>query len=113
FNGIIPYLVTPLSADGQVNEDALAKLCDDLIAGGVHGLTVLGSTGEFAYLEQTQRQRAVDVVVRAVAGRVPVLATVASTHIAGAIAQGLAYRQSGVDGMVAVLESYFPLADKD
>lgn len=50
FHGVFPYLVSPVSASGEVLEDVLARLCHDLITAGVHGLTPLGSTGEFAYL---------------------------------------------------------------
>ena len=49
-HGVFPYLVSPVTADGRVKTDVLARLCADLIDKGVHGLTPLGSTGEFAYL---------------------------------------------------------------
>ena len=62
-HGVFPYLVSPIDAAGAVNEAVLAKLCDDLIAQGVHGLTPLGSTGEFAYLSWAQKRRVVEVVV--------------------------------------------------
>lgn len=74
FHGVFPYLVSPVRPDGEVDDDVLARLCDDLIAAGVHGLTPLGSTGEFAYLSREQRTRIVEVVVRAARGRVPVVA---------------------------------------
>lgn len=51
FHGVFPYVVSPVDAAGEVRCDALTRLCDDLIAAGVHGLTPLGSTGEFAYLK--------------------------------------------------------------
>lgn len=44
FQGVFPYVVSPVSADGVVRVDVLARLCDDLITAGVHGLTPLGST---------------------------------------------------------------------
>ena len=55
FHGVFPYLVSPIDPSGQIRTKVLAKLCDDLIAAGVHGLTPLGSTGEFAYLDAAQR----------------------------------------------------------
>ncbi|TAN56430.1 MAG: dihydrodipicolinate synthase family protein, partial [Betaproteobacteria bacterium] len=79
FHGVFPYLVSPLDAAGEVKAGVLARLCDDLIGAGVHGLTPLGSTGEFAYLSREQRRRVVEVVVAAARGRVPVVAGVAST----------------------------------
>mgnify|MGYP001997305361 CR=1 FL=1 len=55
----------------------LDRLCDDLIGKGVHGLTPLGSTGEFAYLDWPQKREIVATVVRATGRRVPVVAGVA------------------------------------
>lgn len=111
FHGVFPYLVSPIDARGEVKAPVLARLCDDLIAAGVHGLTPLGSTGEFAYLSREQRRRVVEVVVEAAKGRVPVVAGVASTTIADAVSQARDYRDIGVDGILAILEAYFPLSD--
>ena len=55
FHGVFPYLVSPVDSGGNIRSDVLGRLCDDLIKSGVHGLTPLGSTGEFAYLNQVQR----------------------------------------------------------
>lgn len=112
FQGVFPYLVSPVRPDGEVDVDVLARLCADLIASGVHGLTPLGSTGEFAYLSAAQRRRVVEAVVAAAAGRVPVVAGVAATTIADAVAQARDYERLGVDGILAILEAYFPIPDE-
>ena len=78
FHGVFPYLVSPIAPDGTVLEAELRRLVDHLIASGVHGLTPLGSTGEFAYLDLAQRRRIVEIVVSQTAGRVPVVAGVAA-----------------------------------
>jgi 4-hydroxy-tetrahydrodipicolinate synthase len=57
FYGVFPYLVSPIDEHGLVKEEVLTRLIHDLIDSGVHGLTPLGSTGEFAYLNQEQRHR--------------------------------------------------------
>ena len=111
FHGVFPYLVSPVDASGQVRTDVLGRLCDDLIKSGVHGLTPLGSTGEFAYLNQAQRMAVVQTTIEAAKGRVPVVAGVASTSTADAVAQAKAYQELGADGILAILEAYFPLAD--
>jgi 4-hydroxy-tetrahydrodipicolinate synthase len=111
FRGVIPYLVTPLDADWRVRGAVLRRLCDDLIKAGVHGLAPLGSTGEFAYLNAQQRSEVVAISVEAAAGRVPVIAGVASTSTLDAVAQAEAYARAGVDGILAILEAYFPLKD--
>ena len=87
FHGVFPYLVSPIDDSGEVKTDVLGRLCDDLIVAGVHGLTPLGSTGEFAYLSWSQRRRIVEVVVDAAKARVPVVAGVASTTVADAVSQ--------------------------
>jgi len=111
FHGVFPYLVSPIDADGTVRAGVLGRLCDDLIGAGVHGLTPLGSTGEFAYLNNAQRAAVVRTTIEAARGRVPVVAGVASTSTADAVAQAKAYQKLGADGILAILEAYFPLAD--
>jgi 4-hydroxy-tetrahydrodipicolinate synthase len=111
FHGVFPYLVSPVDADGTIRRDVLVRLCDDLIKSGVHGLTPLGSTGEFAYLNNAQREAVVQATIDAAKGRVPVVAGVASTSTLDAVAQAKAYQRLGADGILAILEAYFPLQD--
>lgn len=111
FHGVFPYLVSPVDETGSVKDAVLARLADDLIGAGVHGLTPLGSTGEFAYLNRAQRHRIVEVVVQAARRRVPVVAGVAATTIADAVDQVKAYDALGVDGILGILEAYFPITE--
>jgi 4-hydroxy-tetrahydrodipicolinate synthase len=110
-HGVFPYLVTPIDAAGRIKADVLGRLAGDLITAGVHGLTPLGSTGEFAYLNTAQRTEVVRVTLEAAAGRVPVVAGVAATATADAVAQARTYQKLGADGILAILESYFPLSE--
>jgi 4-hydroxy-tetrahydrodipicolinate synthase len=112
FHGVFPYVVSPLLPSGEVNATVLARLCGDLIKAGVHGLTPLGSTGEFAYLNWQQRRRVVEVVLEAAKGRVPVVAGVASTTIADAVFQARELEHLGCSGILAILEAYFPVTDE-
>jgi 4-hydroxy-tetrahydrodipicolinate synthase len=111
FHGVFPYLVSPVDASGRVLTDVLGRLANDLIAAGVHGLTPLGSTGEFAYLDRDQCAAVVRATIEAAAGRVPVVAGVASTATDDAVAQAKSYQRLGADGILAILEAYFPLKD--
>ncbi len=111
FHGVFPYLVSPVDGHGQVLDAVLARLVDDLIAAGVHGLTPLGSTGEFAYLGWEQKTRIVDVVLEAAAGRVPVVPGVAATTTAEAVRQARHFERRGAAGILAILEAYFPIPD--
>jgi 4-hydroxy-tetrahydrodipicolinate synthase len=112
FHGVFPYVVSPVQESGEVNADVLARLCDDLVKAGVHGLTPLGSTGEFAYLTWPQRRRVVEVVIEAAKGRVPVVAGVASTTIVDAVFQAREFEHLGCSGILAILEAYFPVPDE-
>jgi 4-hydroxy-tetrahydrodipicolinate synthase len=112
FHGVFPYVVSPVDSSGEVKADVLARLCGDLVDAGVHGLTPLGSTGEFAYLSWPQRRKVVEVVLAAAQGRVPVVAGVASTTIADAVSQAREFERLGCGGILAILEAYFPLADE-
>jgi len=112
FRGVFPYLVSPVRDSGEIDAPVLARLCEDLIGAGVHGLTPLGSTGEFAYLGATQRRRVVEVTIEAARGRVPVVAGVASTSTADAVAQAREYERLGANGILAILEAYFPVPDE-
>ena len=111
FHGVFPYLVSPIDGEGRILTDVLGKLSDDLIKAGVHGLTPLGSTGEFAYLNATQREAVVKATIEAANKRVPVVAGVASTSTADAVAQAKRYQALGADGILAICEAYFPLKD--
>lgn len=111
FHGVFPYLVSPIGPDGRVIEGELRRLVDHLIAAGVHGLTPLGSTGEFAYLDQAQKRRVVEVVVEQAAGRVPVVAGVAATTTAEAVRQAKEWAAVGADGILAIMEAYFPVPE--
>src|SRR5476651_1937727 len=111
FHGVFPYLVSPIDANGQIRTEVLGRLCDDLIKSGVHGLTPLGSTGEFAYLNNVQRIAVVQASIEAAQRRVPVIAGVVSTSTLDAVAQAKAYQKMGADGILAILEAYFPLGE--
>jgi len=111
FHGVFPYLVSPVDVSGQIRSEVLGRLCDDLIKSGVHGLTPLGSTGEFAYLNNVQRAVVVETTIEAAKGRVPVIAGITSTSTSDAVAQAKACQKLGADGILAILEAYFPLGD--
>lgn len=111
FHGVFPYLVSPIDHRGRILTDVLGRLASDLIKAGVHGLTSLGSTGEFAYLNPAQREVVVRSTIEAAGGQVPVIAGVASTATAEAVEQAKTYQALGADGILAILEAYFPLKD--
>jgi 4-hydroxy-tetrahydrodipicolinate synthase len=72
--GIIPAVITPLTSDGKFNEKAMRRLLNYLINGGVHGLFVVGTTGEFYGLTPEEKRDIFGITVDEVKGRVPVYA---------------------------------------
>ncbi|MDH6627654.1 4-hydroxy-tetrahydrodipicolinate synthase [Streptomyces sp. LBL] len=73
-SGVVPPVCTPLTPQREVDVPSLLRLVDHLMAGGVHGLFVLGTTSEAAYLTDRQRRLVVETVTGHVGGRLPVLA---------------------------------------
>jgi 4-hydroxy-tetrahydrodipicolinate synthase len=79
FRGIIPPIVTPLRARDELDVAGLEKLIEYILAGGVHGLFVLGTTGEAPSLSYRLRRETIERTCRQVAGRVPVLVGITDT----------------------------------
>lgn len=84
FRGVLPALVTPFR-HGAVDERAFAALVERQIAGGVHGLVPVGTTGETATLSHDEHRRVVELCVATARGRVPVVAGAGSNSTAEAI----------------------------
>ncbi|HET7264331.1 MAG TPA: dihydrodipicolinate synthase family protein [bacterium] len=110
WHGIFPYLVSPVDPGGRVRTGVLARLTEHLIARGVHGLSPLGSTGEFPYLTTAQRVEVVRAVAEAARGRVPVVPGVAAYSTHDAVEQIRLVRGAGADGVILILQTYFALA---
>lgn len=110
FEGIFPYIVSPVNKNGEIMTESLRKLVNYLVNSGVHGITPLGSTGEFYYLTWEQKKKIVEVVLEEVNGRIPVVPGVASSNTEDAINQAKIFESMGVDGIVTVLNTYFPIS---
>ena len=104
--GIIPALVTPLDENGRLMEDALRKVIDYTIAGGVHGVFVLGSTGEIYGLDFEQKRRAIEITVEHTAGRAPVYAGASEITTRDCIRLAKLAEDIGVQAL-SVLTPYF------
>jgi 4-hydroxy-tetrahydrodipicolinate synthase len=111
--GVIPPVVTPRSNDGALDLPALQNVIEHLIAGGVSGLFVLGSSGEVAFLSDSDREVILRETVRISAGRVPVLAGVNDMSTARVIEQIRIAERSGVDAVVATTPFYVLPSDAE
>lgn len=104
--GIIPAMVTPLTRDDTINEPALRRLTNYLIAGGVHGVFAMGSQGEFWAFSAEEKRRAWEIVVEETNKRVPVYAGTAAITTRETIALTRLAEQIGVDA-VSILTPFF------
>ncbi|MEV7191191.1 dihydrodipicolinate synthase family protein [Streptomyces sp. NPDC093510] len=104
--GVVPPVCTPLTPDREVDTSSLTRLVDHLVAGGVDGLFVLGSTSEVAYLTDRQRALVVDTVVGHVGGRLPVLAGAIDMTTPRVLDHARALARAGVDAVVVTAPFY-------
>jgi 4-hydroxy-tetrahydrodipicolinate synthase len=107
--GVLPALATPLTRDGAVDEPAVERLVEHVLAGGVHGLLPLGSTGEAASLDAPARRKLLAAVVKTAAGRVPVLCGVVQSQLAGARADVKAAADLGAIAALVAPPYYYPI----
>ena len=104
FSGIFPYIVSPVGERGEILEEPLRRMVSHLIGCGVHGLTPLGSTGEFYYLSWEQKRRIVEIVLDENQNRVPVVAGVTSSNNMEACRQAREFEAGGVDGVGSIVD---------
>jgi 2-dehydro-3-deoxy-D-pentonate aldolase len=107
--GVLPALATPLKEDGAVDEPAIERLVEHVLAGGVHGLLALGSTGETASLDEAARRKVLADVVKVTAGRVPVICGVLQTHVSGALGELNAAAELGAMAALVAPPYYYPI----
>jgi 4-hydroxy-tetrahydrodipicolinate synthase len=104
--GIIPAMVTPVTSAGKINVEALRKLTNYLIQGGVHGLFPVGSQGEFYALTFEEKKRVIEVVVQETKERVPVYAGTGAVTTRDAVALTKMAEEAGASA-VSILTPFF------
>lgn len=104
--GVVPPVCTPFTKDFDVDEASLRRLVNHLIDGGVHGLFVLGSTSEVAYLTDKNRAGVIRIAIDEAAGRVPVIAGAIDTTTLRVNEHVRAAVDAGVDGIVVTAPFY-------
>jgi 4-hydroxy-tetrahydrodipicolinate synthase len=105
FHGAITALVTPFR-DGEVDEQGLIDLIEYQIASGIHGIVPCGTTGESATLGFDEHKRVVELTVKTVAGRVPVIAGTGANNTLEAIEFTESAKESGADAVLSVAPYY-------
>jgi 4-hydroxy-tetrahydrodipicolinate synthase len=104
--GVYTALVTPMSADGSLDEKALRKLVDFQVEGGVSGLVPVGTTGESPTLSGDECARVIRIVVEQARGRVPVIAGAGSNSTSEAVHYAREAREAGANATLQVAPYY-------
>ncbi|MEN9645605.1 MAG: hypothetical protein RL238_2274 [Actinomycetota bacterium] len=100
FPGVLTPLVTPFTADGDLDLDSVPALVEHQLANGINGFVVAGTTGEGYALDLTERAAMLRVVRDATAGRVPVLVGVGGMATRESVAQAVGAAEGGADGLM-------------
>lgn len=108
YRGIFTPLVTPLDEHENLDLASLHTLVDWQVSQGVHGFWAMGTTSEFASFDADERAAAIETVVRAAAGRVPVIANISDASTRLAIRHGRRAGDAGADAVAATPPYYYP-----
>jgi N-acetylneuraminate lyase len=107
FEGIWPALVTPMGSDGRPSLDVAAQLVEALIAEGLDGLYITGSTGQWPLLTLDERRAIAECVVQTVAGRIPVMVHVGAIATEHAVTLAQHAARIGADAVSTVSPVYY------
>ena len=111
FEGIFSPTITPLDEKERVDELGFNTQLNRLIDSGIHGIYLLGTSGEFTTLTNTERERAMDIAVKAIGGRVPIICGVMDTSTQRVIQNIKIAERFGVDAVAATPGYYYPSTD--
>ena len=113
FKGIIPPIITPLTEQRTLDEDALRRLIEFDLQGGVHGIFAMGSSGEAMMVSREDWLRTLKVTVEQVAGRVPVFCGVINSSTARVIEDMKRAEDVGAENMVITPSFYLQNSCQD
>lgn len=113
FRGLSAFPLTPANADGVVDTEAFAIMIDRLAAAGVDSIAVLGSTGTYAFLDRSERSRALAAAVETVAGDVPLIAGIGAMRTSWVKELARDAERLGADGLLLAPVSYAPLTQDE
>ncbi|REJ72161.1 MAG: dihydrodipicolinate synthase family protein [Planctomycetota bacterium] len=112
-HGVIVPLVTPLDGRDRLDEAGLERLVEHVVDGGVHGIFLLGTTGEAPSLSERLKRQLIQRVVKQVDRRVPILVGVTDTSLVDSLELASFSAEQQVDAIVAAPPPYFPLGQHD
>jgi 4-hydroxy-tetrahydrodipicolinate synthase len=106
FKGSLVALITPMTATGEVDEDAFARFVEWQIQEGTKGIIPMGTTGESPTLSHDEHKRVVEIAVKVSGGRIPVMAGAGSNSTAEAIDLAAHAKSAGADAALVVTPYY-------
>lgn len=106
FSGTFVAIATPFNDDGSIDEPGLVELIEFQLAGGTNGIVPCGTTGESATMNHEEHHRVVELTVKTVAGRVPVLAGAGSNSTSETIELTRHAQNAGADGVLLITPYY-------
>lgn len=113
FRGIIPPMITPLNEDMSLDVPHTEKLIEHLINGGVHGIFILGTTGEFAGLSSDVKSDLIRLTCPQVKGRVPILVGITDCSFLESLDFAAIAKESGADALVAAAPFYMNIGQEE
>lgn len=111
--GVITAMVTPLKDPNTLDLNGLERLIEHLIAGGVHGIFLLGTTGEAPALSYELRQEVIRISCKQIEGRLPVVVGITDTSFTEAVNLARVAAEAGADAVVSASPYYFRLSQDD
>ncbi len=112
-NGIIPPLVTPLLDDNTLDVAGLERLIEHILDGGVHGLFILGTTGETTSLNYHLRKELIRRTGEMVNHRIPIVVGITDTSLHGSLEIAEYAKNAGMDGVVLAPPYYLPISQEE
>lgn len=104
--GVLVPIVTPFTADGQVNADALKQLVEHFVAAGVAGIVACGTTGEYYALSEDERELVLSTVAQAGGGRIALIAGINALSTSQAIHYAQQAQRLGYEGLMLTTPAY-------
>ncbi|MEN8118848.1 MAG: dihydrodipicolinate synthase family protein [Bacteroidota bacterium] len=111
--GIIPPVITPLLNNDKLDVKGLENLIEHLIAGGVHGLFLLGTNGEATSLNYELRKELIEKACKVINKRVPVFVGITDTSFTGSVEIAEFAKSVGVDAVVVAPPYYMPISQEE
>lgn len=108
--GIIPPVVTPLLSDNELDEQGIENLISHILEGGVHGIFLLGTTGEATSLRYKLREKFVRLACSLIGKKVPVMVGITDTSFDGSVEMAHVCQDAGADMVVIAPPYYVPIS---